>query len=155
MLESNAGSIDEPLRQPAPVSAWRAGECYSIVVDHPLGRTLVQSSAGFIEGALAGTRADVVMLGIFGLDGLGNQYTERYWRELVTSTGASRVFPVHFDDATLPLGDGRTFPRLIHDLDDTARLIDAFRQIWDTDTRIYWPEYGRPLLLFGPEPPEA
>jgi L-ascorbate metabolism protein UlaG (beta-lactamase superfamily) len=149
------GTIDEPLRQPAPVSAWRAGASYSVVVDHPLGRTLVQGSAGFIEGALAGIRADVVMLGVFGLEGLGNEYTERYWRELVTATGASRVFPIHFDDATLPLGDGRAFPRVLHDLGDTARLIDAFRQIWDTDTRIYWPEFGRPLLLFGPEPPEA
>lgn len=150
-----AGTIDEPLRQPAAVSAWREGQSYSIIVDHPLGRTLVQGSAGFLEGALAGIRADVVMLGIFGLEGLGDEYTEHYWRELVTATGASRVFPIHHDDATLPLGDGRAFPRLLHDLDETARLIDAFRQIWDTDTRIYWPEIGKPVLLFGPEPPEA
>jgi L-ascorbate metabolism protein UlaG (beta-lactamase superfamily) len=150
-----AGTIEQPLRQPAPASAWRAGESYSVVVEHPLGRTLVQSSAGFIEGALGGIRADVVMLGIFGLDGLGSEYTERYWRELVTSTGASRVFPIHFDDSTLPLGEARAYPRIIHDLGDTARLIDAFRQIWDTDTRIYWPELGRPSLLFGPEAPEA
>ena len=150
-----AGSIDEPLRQPAAVSAWREGQSYTVVIEHPLGTTIVQGSAGFIDGSLAGTKADVVMLGVFGLEGLGADYAQRYWRELVTSTGATRVFPIHFDDPTLPFGDIQPTPRVLQDLADTAALIETERQTWDADTRIYWPVFGESMLLFGPEPPEA
>lgn len=150
-----AGTIDEPLRQPAAISAWREGQSYTLVIEHPLGTTIVQGSAGFVDGALAGTTADVVMLGVFGLEGLGADYTQHYWRELVTTTGATRVFPIHFDDPTLPFGDIQPTPRVLHDLAETAELIETARQTWDADTRIYWPVFGEPTLLFGPEPPEA
>jgi L-ascorbate metabolism protein UlaG (beta-lactamase superfamily) len=110
------GTIDASFTLPAPVSAWREGGSYSIVIAHPLGIALVQGSAGYVESALAGVRADVVVLGIGGLAGLGPDYAAAYWREVVERTGARRVFPVHFDDFTGPYGSVRAFPRALDDV---------------------------------------
>ncbi|MEE2853396.1 MAG: MBL fold metallo-hydrolase, partial [Actinomycetota bacterium] len=56
------GVIDEPVTPPVKASAYRCGESWSTLVHHrPTGRRLlIQGSAGFIEGALAGPRADAV-----------------------------------------------------------------------------------------------
>ncbi|OBF54194.1 MBL fold metallo-hydrolase, partial [Mycobacterium sp. 852002-50816_SCH5313054-b] len=54
------GVIDAPLRPPVRASAYRCGEAWSTLVHHrPSGRRLlIQGSAGFVEGALDGRRAD-------------------------------------------------------------------------------------------------
>ncbi|MGZ4515112.1 MAG: MBL fold metallo-hydrolase, partial [Mycobacterium sp.] len=56
------GAIDAPLTPPVKASAYRCGESWSTLVHHrPSGRRLlIQGSAGFIRGALAGHRADAV-----------------------------------------------------------------------------------------------
>jgi L-ascorbate metabolism protein UlaG (beta-lactamase superfamily) len=149
------GVVNEPLETPAPITAWREGGSFSILVAHPQGTTLVQGSAGYVERAMRNVRADVVMLGTSGLVGLGNDYTRKYWQTYVTATGALRVIPVHFDDFTLSFGDIRPFPRIIDDFAETARLLENIRQIWDTDTRIYLPEFGKPIVLYPRATPEA
>ncbi|MDH3337325.1 MAG: MBL fold metallo-hydrolase [Gammaproteobacteria bacterium] len=150
-----AGTIDESLVTPAPVSAWRAGKSYSIVIAHPHGTTLVQGSAGFREGALAGVSADVVMLGVSMLEGLGYDYAERYWQELVTTTGAAHVFPVHFDDFSKPFGEIFLYPRALENFIDTAGWLEEFRDTWDSDTRLHLPEFGKPVVLYPQRSPEA
>ena len=150
-----AGTIDTPLETPAPVSAWRAGKSYTIVVAHEQGTTLVQGSAGFLVGALDDVQADVVMLGVFGLDGLGRNYTEQYWQALVTTTGALRVFPIHFDDYTRPFGEVMLAPRVLDNFVNTAGWLEEIRNIWDTDTRLHIPEFGKPIVLYLQAAPEA
>ena len=150
-----AGSLSEPLQTPAPVSAWKEGGSYSILVSHPQGTTLVQASAGYVEGNFNNLPVDVVMLGTFGLDRIGRDYTENYWRRLVTSTGASRVFPIHFDDYTRPFGTIELFPRILDNFLDTARALEEIRETWDTDTRIELPEFGTPIVLYAHDAPEA
>ena len=98
------GTIDAPLVPPAPLSDWKEGGSYSVVLAHPAGTALVQGSAGYEPGALTGVRANAVMLGIGGLDGLGETHTTSYWSEIVTTTGAGCVFPIHWDDFSKPLG---------------------------------------------------
>jgi L-ascorbate metabolism protein UlaG (beta-lactamase superfamily) len=149
------GTVDAPLELPAPVSAWREGGSYSIVVAHDQGTTLVQGSAGFLEGTLDEVRADVVMLGVWGLSGLGRDYTEKYWQSLVTATGAKRVMPVHFGDYTRPFGEIKLSPRLLDDFGDTARWLDEVRQVWDTGTKLQLPEFGKPIRLYPQASPEA
>ena len=58
------GAISTPLIPPVKVSAYRCGEAWSTLVHHrPSGRRLlIQGSAGFVKGALAGHRADAVYL---------------------------------------------------------------------------------------------
>ena len=150
-----AGTIDTPLETPAPVSAWRAGKSYTIVVAHEQGTTLVQGSAGFLVGALDDVQADVVMLGVFGLDGLGRNYTEQYWQALVTTTGALRVFPIHFDDYTRPFGEVMLAPRVLDNFVNTAGWLEEIRETWDTDTRLHIPEFGKPIVLYLQAAPEA
>jgi L-ascorbate metabolism protein UlaG (beta-lactamase superfamily) len=150
-----AGTVDEPLQLPAPITAWREGGSYSIVISHPQGTTLVQGSAGYREGALDAVQTDVVMLGVGLLESLGRDYAERYWQALVTSTGASRVFPVHFDDQTRPFGEIALPPRLIDNFVRTAQWLQGIRNTWDTDTQIYLPVFGEPLVLYPEQTPDA
>ena len=150
-----AGTIDVPLEQPAPVQAYREGRSYSIVVAHPHGTTLVQGSGGFTESALDDVAADVVMLGVGLVEGLGRDYVEKYWQAVVTSTGARHVFPIHFDDPTRPFGDVIPYPRVLGNFLTTSRWLEEIRDTWDVDTRLHLPEFGKTLILYPLEGPEA
>ena len=150
-----AGTIDAPLELPAPVSAWREGKSYSIVIMHPQGTTVIQGSAGFRPGALDSVVADVVMLGVFGLENFGRDYTEQFWLSLVTSTGAKRVIPIHFDDYTRPFGRIELSPRILDNFVDTAAWLDEIRKTWDNDVRLHLPVFGEQLVLYPPPVPDA
>ncbi len=150
-----AGTVDEPLALPAPITAWREGGSYSIVISHPQGTTIVQGSAGYREDALDAVQADVVMLGVALLGSLGRDYAERYWQALVTSTGAKRVFPVHFDDQTRPFGEIVLPPKVIDDFSRTARWLKDIRDTWDRDTQLYLPVFGQPIVLYPEQTPDA
>jgi L-ascorbate metabolism protein UlaG (beta-lactamase superfamily) len=150
-----AGTIDAPLELPAPVSAWREGKSYSIVVMHPQGTTLIQGSAGFHPGALDDVDVDVVMLGAFGLENFGREYAEKYWLSMVTSTGAKRVIPIHFDDYTRPFGHVELSPRILDNFVDSAAWLDEFRETWDNDARLHLPVFGEQLVLYPPPAPGA
>ena len=149
------GTVDEPLELPAPITAWREGGSYSIVVAHPEGTTIVQGSAGYIDGALDSVDADVVMLGVGLLEGLGRDYAESYWQALVTATGATRVFPVHFDDYTRPFGEVVLPPKLLDNFVNTAQWLQEFRETWDNDTQLFLPVFGQALPLYPEEIPDA
>ena len=95
--------IDAPLVPPVAAFDYHVGTPYAIYVRHPLGRFLVQGSAGFVEGSLAGLDADVVFLGIGGLGTQTADYRETYWKETVTTTGAKRVIPIHWDSLMGPI----------------------------------------------------
>ena len=150
-----AGTVDEPLETPAPISAWRVGESYTVVIAHPHGTTIVQGSAGYSDHALDGVRADIVMLGVALLEGLGRDYAEGYWRALVTTTGAAHVFPIHFDDHTQRFGEVRLMPRILDNFLNTATWFDELRAIWDSDTRLHLPEFGKTVVLYPEVAPEA
>ena len=150
-----AGVVAEPLLLPAPVSAWREGKSYSIIVTHSQGTTIVQGSAGFIEGALDDVVADVVMLGSWGIKSLGRDYAERYWQALVTSTGAKRIIPVHFEDHSRPFGVIELAPRVLDNFVDTAVWFEELRETWDKDAQLHLPEFGKPIILYPPPLPDA
>lgn len=150
-----AGTIDAPLTPPQPVSAWREGGSHTIVIAHPEGTAIVQASAGLTEGLLRDVSADVVMMGVFGLDSLGRDYAEKYWQSLVTATGANSVYAIHFDDFTQPFGKILPGPRILSDLTTTAAWLAAFRDRWDTGTRLYLPTFGEPIALYPQPVPET
>ncbi len=95
-------TIDQPLVPPAPFIAYREGKTYSIPLEHPRGNLLIQGSAGFIPGALQGLKADYVMLSTGGLGDLEGSEQEDYFRNIVTTTGAKAVFPIHWDTMVPP-----------------------------------------------------
>lgn len=143
------GTIDEPLAMPQSIDAWREGVSYSVVIEHPQGTTLVQGSAGFVEGALDGVPADVVMLSIGALTTLNKDYAEQFWVETVTRTGATAVYPIHFDDFTRPFGEVVAPPKFLGNLGKAGQWFDGFRQKWDHDTQIFLPEFGKRIALYA------
>jgi L-ascorbate metabolism protein UlaG (beta-lactamase superfamily) len=119
------GTITAPLRPPAKAGAYRCGEAWSILVAHDSGRTaLVQGSAGFVEGALAGHRADVAYLGVGQLGLQTVEYLTTYWRETVRTVGARRAVLTHWDDFFRPLDlPLRALPYAGDDLDVTMQVL--------------------------------
>ena len=140
------GIIELPLRQPARIAEYRTGVAWSIVIGHPSGTTLVQGSAGYIEGKLDDVAADVVMLGLGGLAALGEDYTSTYWNETVTATGATRVVAIHHDDFTAPLGEVRLLPDIADRVLRTKPWLDTLAD--SAGLAIELPPFGQPMLLY-------
>jgi L-ascorbate metabolism protein UlaG (beta-lactamase superfamily) len=120
------GVITEPVVPPVKVSAYKCGESWSTLVHHrPSGRRmLIVGSAGFIPGALAGHRADVVYLGVGQLGLQPERYLVDYWTETVRTVGARRVVLIHWDDFFRPLHRPlRALPYAADDLDVSMRVL--------------------------------
>lgn len=97
------GEIAAPLHPPARANAYLEGGTYAILVQHGGHSLLVNSSTGYVEGALRGLHADTVFLGIATLGQRGSSYQQAYWQQVVRMVGARRVIPIHWDDFTQPL----------------------------------------------------
>ncbi|MCW2784153.1 MAG: metallo-beta-lactamase [Marmoricola sp.] len=141
------GVITRPVVPPVRASAYRCGEAWSILARHQSGRTaLVQGSAGFVAGSLAGQLAEVAYLGI-GQLGLQNEdYVTAYWDHTVVAVGARRVVLTHWDDffGPLPMTPSdpplRALPYAGDDLDVTMQRLTvlaardgvtlSFPQVW-------------------------
>lgn len=120
------GVIGDPVVPPARATAYRCGEAWSILLTHrPTGRSLlVQGSAGFVPGALAGQQADVAYLGVGQLGIQTEEYIEEYWHETVGHLGARRVVLIHWDDFFRPLDQPlRALPYAGDDLDETVKVL--------------------------------
>lgn len=143
------GTIDAPLQMPQPITAWRMGGAFTIIISHPQGTAVVQGSAAYDKYELQDVAADVVFLGIAQLDSLGRDYAELYWQHTVTATGGHSVYPVHFDDYTQGFGTVMLPPRFIDNIGKTARWMNEFRKRWDSDTSIFMPEFGKPIAIFS------
>ena len=127
------GSITAPVTPPVRASAYRCGESWSVLVRHTptQRRLLIQGSAGYLPGALAGARADVAYLGIGQLGVLPEHYLRQYWEHTVRAVGARTVIGIHWDDFFRPLTQPlRALPFAVDDLDNSMRVL---QQLADTD----------------------
>ncbi len=143
------GIIEAPLEMPQPITAWRMGGAYTIVIEHPQGTAVVQGSAAFGKYALRDVAADVVFLSVGALGSLGKDYAELYWQHTVTATGSHSVYPIHFDDFLNPFGTVVLFPKIIDNFETTAGWMDEFRLRWDRDVSLFMPEFGKPIAIFS------
>ena len=137
------GPITEPVVPPVRAKAYRCGEAWSILVEHEDGRNLlVQGSAGFVPGALAGRHADVVYLGVGQLGVQDEFYISRYWEETVVSVGARVAVLTHWDDFFRPLDQPlRALPYAGDDLDVTMRVLEELAQ--RDGVRLHLPQLWR------------
>jgi L-ascorbate metabolism protein UlaG (beta-lactamase superfamily) len=120
------GVITEPVVPPVKVSAYKCGEAWSTLVHHRPSdrRLLIVGSAGFVPGALAGQRAEVVYLGVGQLGLQPEPYLVDYWTETVRTVGARRVVLIHWDDFFRPLHKPlRALPYAGDDLDVSMRVL--------------------------------
>ncbi len=120
------GPIASPVVPPVKASAFKCGEAWSTVVTHRPSNLslLIVGSAGFVPGALAGQRADVVYLGVGQLGLQPESYLADYWTETVRTIGARRVVLIHWDDFFRPLHQPlRALPYAGDDLDVSMRVL--------------------------------
>ncbi|MGE9782538.1 MBL fold metallo-hydrolase [Janibacter sp. G368] len=119
------GDIDAPVTPPVKVGAYRCGEAWSILLTHRGGRTaLLQGSAGYVPGALAGLDAEVAYLGVGQLGVQPQDYIEAYWEHTVRAVGARRVVLTHWDDFFRSLDQPlRALPYAGDDLDVTMSVL--------------------------------
>lgn len=118
------GEITRPLVPPARALDYLEGGSFSLLVSHATGSLLVQGSAGWLDGALAGRHADVVLLGVGGLGTRDEAYMESYWNAVVGAAQPRCVIPIHWDDFTLSLGRPlEPVPRLFDDFDVSMRFL--------------------------------
>jgi len=90
---------------------------------------LIQGSAGFVKGLLAGRRADVVYLGVGQLGLQPERYFVDYWTETVRAVGARRVVLIHWDDFFRPLSKPlRALPYAGDDLDVSLRTLSKLAE---------------------------
>jgi len=116
------GTIEEPLNMPQPISAWRMGGAYTIIIEHPQGTALVQGSASYKKYELKDIAADAIFLGVGQLKNLGHDYAELYWQHTVTASGGHSVYPIHFDDFTKPFGEVTLPPRAIDNFEKSFAI---------------------------------
>lgn len=126
------GVITEPVAPPVKVKAYKCGEAWSTLVHHRPSdrRLLIVGSAGFVRGALAGQRAEVVYLGIGQLGLQPEHYLVDYWTETVRTVGARRVVLIHWDDFLRPLHEPlRALPYAGDDLDVSMRVLSRLAEV--------------------------
>jgi L-ascorbate metabolism protein UlaG (beta-lactamase superfamily) len=120
------GTITAPVVPPVKAAAYKCGEAWSTLIEHrPSGRRLlIVGSAGYVAGALAEHRADVVYLGVGQLGLQPERYLVEYWSETVRTVGARRVVLIHWDDFFRPLHQPlRALPYAGDDLDVSMRVL--------------------------------
>jgi L-ascorbate metabolism protein UlaG (beta-lactamase superfamily) len=125
------GTITEPVVPPVKAAAYRCGEAWSALVHHRSSgrRLLIQGSAGFAKGSLAGQQADVVYLGVGQLGVQPESYLADYWTETVRAVGARRVVLIHWDDFFRPLSKPlRALPYVADDLDVSLRILTSLAE---------------------------
>ena len=131
------GVITAPVETPAHATLYRTGTVYSLLVEHEGRRVLVHSSAGFLQGKLAGQQADVVYLGIGDLGPQGEDYHQAYWNEVVAAVGARRVVLTHWDNLFEPLADAlQPAPRLYQHHTPAMVSLYALKQRDGVDLRL-------------------
>jgi L-ascorbate metabolism protein UlaG (beta-lactamase superfamily) len=125
------GEITAPVVPPVKVSAYRCGESWSTLVHHRPSdrRLLIQGSAGFVKGLLAGQRAEVVYLGVGQLGLQPERYLVDYWTQTVRAVGARRAVLIHWDDFFQPLSKPlRALPYAGDDLDVSLRVLSKLAE---------------------------
>ncbi|MFL0809142.1 MAG: MBL fold metallo-hydrolase [Agarilytica sp.] len=122
-------TIAQPLVQPAKVNAYREGGAYAVWIEHPQGNVLINGSAGFVPGALDDVEADLVFLGVAGVGVQSPEYQQQYWQEVVATTRANIVVPVHWDSMIYPLSDKPQPP---------TRLMDELLLYVKMKESVYW-----------------
>ncbi|MGV0626876.1 MBL fold metallo-hydrolase [Mycolicibacter minnesotensis] len=125
------GVITAAVVPPVRTSAYRCGEAWSALVVHRPSRRrmLILGSAGFVPGALAGHRAEVVYLGVGQLGVQPHRYLADYWSETVRTVGATTVVLTHWDDFFRPLSEPlRALPYAGDDLDVTIGVLSELAE---------------------------
>lgn len=118
------GEINAPLFPPARSSAYREGGNYSFLIEHSGRVILIHPSANFRPGMYEGVDADVVLLGIGRLGKQDDKFADIYWGEVVQTTRAKLVIPIHWDNFMISLDKPlQPMPSLLDDFNRGMEMI--------------------------------
>lgn len=107
-------TIDAPLRQPARLRDYKEGGSYDFHIEAGGRQYVVRPSFNYIQGQLDGLHADVLFLGVAGLQKADAETERAFFSETIDRLKPSLVIPVHWDDFFSPLTKpAKGMPRLI------------------------------------------
>ena len=104
ILNNDLGeTIDAPLKQPAGLREYKEGGSYDFYIEHPEKKVLIRPSFNYIEHQLDGIRADVLFLGVAGLQKADAKTEQKFYEETIEKLNPKIVIPVHWDNFFSPL----------------------------------------------------
>ncbi len=104
VLNNDLGqTIDKPLRQPARLRDYKEGGSYDFYVEAEGKRFMIRPSFNYIEGQMDGYRADVLFLGVAGLQKADEMTEKKFFSETVDKLQPELVIPLHWDNFFSPL----------------------------------------------------
>lgn len=118
------GEITEVKKAPKGIRDFKEGGSYSFLIRHQKGTILIHPSANFKPGQYKGIEADVVFLGIGQLGKQEEGFARQYWCEVVRTTHAKLVIPIHWDDFFRPLDEPLVpMPNFADDFEAGAKIL--------------------------------
>jgi L-ascorbate metabolism protein UlaG (beta-lactamase superfamily) len=133
------GEVRTPPRLPARAWQYRMGGAYGILLGVAGVRIYHNGSADLIDAAIAGERADVLLVGL-----AGRQATRDYLERLVTALDPRVIVPTHHDAFFSPLEEGL---HLLPTIDLPGFFAEAKRRA--PRARVVVPSYGEEMHV-GP-----
>ena len=115
ILNNDLGqTIDAPLRQPARLRDYKEGGSFDFYVEAQGKRFMIRPSFNYLEGQMDGYKADVLFLGVAGLQKAEPAMETAFYRETIEKVDPKLVIPVHWDNFFSPLTEPVVgMPRLI------------------------------------------
>ena len=115
ILNNDLGeTIDAPLRQPARLRSYKEGGSYDFFIEVQGKSIMIRPSFNYIEGQMDGYQADVLFLGVAGLQKASPEMEAAFYRETIDKLSPKLVIPIHWDNFFSPLTKPvRGMPRLI------------------------------------------
>ncbi len=115
ILNNDLGqTIDEPLRQPAKLRDYKEGGSYDFYVEAEGKRFMIRPSFNYIDGQMDDYKADVLFLGVAGLQKADEKTEEIFYQETIEKLEPKLVIPVHWDNFFSPLTKPAVgMPRLV------------------------------------------
>ena len=96
-------TIDEPLRQPSRLRNYKEGGSYDFYVEAEGKKIMIRPSFNYIEGQMDGYKADVLFLGVAGLQKADEKTEEKFFFETIEKLQPKLVVPLHWDNFFSPL----------------------------------------------------
>ncbi|MET7728522.1 MBL fold metallo-hydrolase [Streptomyces mirabilis] len=122
-MGGEGATIDKPLLQPAPISAYKEGGTYDFLVAAPEKSMLFKGSANWIPGALGGVHADALFLGIGGLGRAEQGFSKDFLDATIGTVQPAIVIPTHWNDFFCPIHEGLPLQRKL--IDNTPAAFDT------------------------------
>ncbi len=104
ILNNDLGqTIDEPLRQPAKLRNYKEGGSFDFYVEAQGKRYMIRPSFNYITGQMDGYKADVLFLGVAGLQKADKATEKTFFAETIEKLEPELVIPLHWDNFFSPL----------------------------------------------------